>query len=267
VFSASDCLLSGAQSTGVLSDTWLWDGRTWHPAQSSADLLFNPATERMAGDPRTGQVVLVAFCPAAGALGISAKLPCPSSGSIPNPAMWTWDGTRWSVSAQSAPAEWTTSQGNEGLVADPSGQLTYFSQDLAPQVGKAASGSSTASVLTASGWQTIPVGAGPRYANGLFAATPDQRTLFVGVDGATWAWKSGWTQLGTGASPAFGLGAMAFDAATDQTVFFGGGRSSPTNPFSLDNITWTWDGSTWTQRGGAPGSSNASHIGASALSP
>jgi hypothetical protein len=263
-FSAADCLLAGAQSTGVLSDTWLWDGRTWHQARSSSDLLFNPATERIASDPRTGQVVLVAFCPAI-PLGNPAKLPCPSS--VPNPATWIWDGNQWSVSSQSAPVEWTTSQGNEGLVADPSGQLTYFSEDLAPQAGRSASASSTASVWTASGWQTIPVGGGPRYANGLFAATPDQRTVFVGIDGATWAWKSGWSQLATGASPAFGLGAMAFDAATNQTVFFGGEASSSANSLSLNNITWTWDGSTWTQHGGAPGSSNASHIGASASSP
>jgi hypothetical protein len=269
-FVPSDCLLGGPQPPTLYSDTWLWDGRTWQQAPATpTGPWFNPATARMATDPQTGRVVLVVYCPGIASQGKGVSLPCPTSASVPNPATFTWDGTQWRVSSDQAPAGWTLAQGNEGLVADaPAGRLSYFTEETAPMPGAPASGVSTVSFWTASGWQDGgTLNTAPRYGSGLFAATPDQRVLFIGFDGSNWSWNGSWARLSTRTAPGYGLGAVAYDGDTNQTVFFGGESSSAATSHSLSNSTWTWDGSTWTQRGGAPGSSNASHIGASASPP
>lgn len=67
----------------------------------------------------------------------------------------------------------------------------------------------------------------------------------------TWGWTgSAWSQLVSPGctnacpnSPALRLGAsMAYDAATNTVLLFGGGDDS-----GLLDDTWSWDGSTWTQ--------------------
>jgi PKD-like domain len=60
----------------------------------------------------------------------------------------------------------------------------------------------------------------------------------------TWNWDgTDWTKLSPLSSPSGRAGAsMAFDAATNQLILFGGADIS--GDF---NDTWSWDGSTWTQ--------------------
>lgn len=61
--------------------------------------------------------------------------------------------------------------------------------------------------------------------------------------GQTWEWNgSTWASVAsTGPSPRY-LHAMAFDAARQNTVLFGGLADG----VSRDTFTWTWNGSTWT---------------------
>jgi hypothetical protein len=76
----------------------------------------------------------------------------------------------------------------------------------------------------------------------------------VGEYGDTWTWNgTTWTEQHPATSPpARQNAAMAYDAATGNTVMFGGGRS-PRGQFHLFNDTWTWDGTTWTEQHPATG--------------
>src|ERR1700740_2428150 len=74
--------------------------------------------------------------------------------------------------------------------------------------------------------------------------------LFGGFDGSayfadTWIWRAGrWIQVTPANSPAARQGpGMAYDAATDTVVLFGGTAADGTD---LDD-TWTWNGEAWTQ--------------------
>jgi len=78
--------------------------------------------------------------------------------------------------------------------------------------------------------------------------------LFGGVDNNgtvlndTWSFNGvDWTQLTPTNSPSPRFWAsIAFDAARNQIVLFGG--SPAQNAVNLDNDTWTWDGTNWTQQ-------------------
>jgi hypothetical protein len=65
--------------------------------------------------------------------------------------------------------------------------------------------------------------------------------------GDTWTWDGrNWTRLNPASSPpGRSLGAMAYDAAGGNTVLFGGGWANSDAPVT---DTWTWDGTSWTQR-------------------
>ncbi len=73
-----------------------------------------------------------------------------------------------------------------------------------------------------------------------------------GVDSnETWLFEAGRWSLATGAMPSARSGAaMAYDAARDRIVLFGGYQSPPTTP-SLISDTWLFDGQTWTRDLGA----------------
>lgn len=67
--------------------------------------------------------------------------------------------------------------------------------------------------------------------------------LVVALSGATAGGQLRWTQRNPAMSPALRVShAMAYDAARNRTVVFGGRGIS-----GLMNDTWEWDGSTWTQ--------------------
>lgn len=68
----------------------------------------------------------------------------------------------------------------------------------------------------------------------------------------TWEWDgTQWAQRGTGGPPGRRGHAMAFDAARNRVVLFGG---ESFQPFMKLADTWEWDGSVWRERFGiAPG--------------
>jgi hypothetical protein len=72
----------------------------------------------------------------------------------------------------------------------------------------------------------------------------------LGPNDLTWTWNGVAWLLQRPAhhpSPRFGL-AMAYDSARSQAVLFGGTDCFVTNPCSVFNETWTWNGTDWTQR-------------------
>jgi hypothetical protein len=70
------------------------------------------------------------------------------------------------------------------------------------------------------------------------------------VLGDTWTWDgTTWTKQAPAASPPPRYGAvMAYDAATSTAVLFGGNDGVNGGSAGLLGDTWTWDGTTWTQR-------------------
>jgi N-acetylneuraminic acid mutarotase len=65
--------------------------------------------------------------------------------------------------------------------------------------------------------------------------------------GDTWEWDNeNWTQLEDIGPPARWGHGMAYDAARQRVVVFGGGTIQGTNAQSFGD-TWEWDGASWTQ--------------------
>ncbi|MGA2577178.1 MAG: hypothetical protein ABSH24_14260 [Bryobacteraceae bacterium] len=69
------------------------------------------------------------------------------------------------------------------------------------------------------------------------------------IYGDTWSWRGKWFTMSPAASPPARQGpGMACDAATGNTVLFGGSTAAPVGTGTSLNDTWTWDGTTWTQQ-------------------
>ena len=83
-----------------------------------------------------------------------------------------------------------------------------------------------------------------RHVTVIFGGTP-QTSGFLGD---TWTWDgTNWAQQAPATSPSPRWdSAMVYDAAIGKVVLFGGFDEVFGN-FQLENDTWTWDGTTWTQ--------------------
>jgi hypothetical protein len=126
---------------------------------------------------------------------------------------WTWDGSTWT---QLHPATSPSPRDNASLAYD-----------------------------AASGLVVLFGGADPRGTTG--------GAIGGKFFGDTWTWDgSNWTQMFPSVSPpARANASMVYDAATKQTVLFGGGGDGPravNQSLPSLNDTWTWDGSNWTQQ-------------------
>jgi hypothetical protein len=102
-------LFGGSGDSGLLNDTWTWDGTTWteqYPATSP------PARDvaSMAYDPATGNVVLFG-----------------GYGGSPLNDTWTWDGTTWT---EQTPATFPSARAYASIDYDPaSGDMVLFGGD------------------------------------------------------------------------------------------------------------------------------------------
>jgi hypothetical protein len=189
----------------------------------------------MAGDPATKQLVLF-------------------GGSEPTKGVflddtWNWTGTTWS---QLSPA--TSPPGRAG------GVLAY---DIATSQLITFGGRGSTGMLgdtwtwTGTTWSQLSPAISPSARNGYMMAydpATRQLVLFGGVEGSqlsdsdTWVWTgTTWTQMHPATSPSGrACGMMAYDLATKQLLLFGGDSANPVNR-QLDNDTWVWTGTTWTQ--------------------
>ncbi len=219
-------------NSGLLSDTWTWDGANWiqldpatsPPARYAASMTYDPATRQL--------VLFGGF----GAADNSDNLN----------DTWTWNGTDWTPEH---PATSPAARVNAGLAYNPhdAGIVLYGGTGPSP-FGQAAPPSDFFSdtwLWNGTDWiQEHPVTSPPARTNVclVYDQAAGQDILFggIGSDGSslgdTWAWDgSTWNQITTSTSPsARSVGAMAYDGATRQVVLFSGWNgSAPDDTWNL----------------------------------
>lgn len=153
---------------------------------------------------------------------------------------WEWDGTDWSLSATS------------GLQGHGFAELFYDSQ-MHHVIGL----DDFIWQWDGTTWTRVATVTSPRL---LAAASYDsdrsRYVVFGGIDSSAvtndaWEWnRVSWVQRTGGPSPGPRYGQIsAYDAVRKVTVVFGGVKSLSSLQFWGD--TWTWDGTSWSERFGA----------------
>lgn len=218
-------LFGGGGSSGLLTDTWLWDGTSWTPA-SPASSPSARSNASLAFDAAHNELLLFGGCTAT------------------STDTWAWTGSTW-VPRPSvlAPAGACAAQ----LAPDAQNHLVAFG-------GSQNGGKYTGDTWTWNGaWSRVvtPVAPASRSFQGMvYDAARSKTVLFGGTlqqggarAGDTWQWDgTRWAQaLLTSTPPARSSFAMDFDVARSRVVLFGGAYDSTT----LLGDTWTWDGTTW----------------------
>jgi hypothetical protein len=222
-------LFGGATGTrsGLLSDTWVWDGTTWSqaapttspPARYSASMAYDPATQQL--------VLFGGFGPAHKSHALNDT--------------WTWNGSSWT---QASPVTRPSARVLPSMAYDPAqGGIVLFG-GIAPSAFLSDTWTWNGTTWTQLSPATSPparVGASMAYDQ-----ATGQDVLFGGLDGGTgsngaifgdtWAWDgSTWSQVPTANSPPQrSVAVMAYDGATGQVVLFSGW-----NGFELPD-TWNF---------------------------
>jgi hypothetical protein len=229
-------------------DTWTWDGHTWtqqHPATSPGPIL----QASMAYDDATGLVVLFGGCPIGCQQGTNET--------------WTWNGSTWTLLH---PAISPSPRVSADMVYDAAiGKIVLFG-------GEGSNMSPLNDTWTWDGttWSKMyPTTSPSARLDASIAYDPATHSvvLFGGDDmGApiplltdTWTWNGiTWTKQHPATSPevsstsngiSYGtyptMTTMVWDDATQQMLLtLAGSDNSGQQKIQL---SWTWDGSTWTQ--------------------
>lgn len=204
--------------------TWTWDGSSW----SRQPVIGLPARQQFGFtfDSARGRAVLYGgFHRTNGYLADT----------------WEWDGTGWAQVAPTDPAP----NSSEALVYDSDHGLSILWGGNPP----------SAWAWDGGVWTRLTTD-GPSRRSGIAMAYDQARhetVLFGGGSGAgtffgeTWVLDSDVWRLAssTGPSPRTGH-AMAYDSGRGRVVLFGGGTIS-SGIWTLNDETWEWDGTTWSQ--------------------
>ena len=245
-------LFGGAFSDFSLSnDTWTWDGFTW-TKQSPVTRPPARTAHAMAYDAARGQVVMFGGA---------------SAGSFLNDT-WVWDGFNWTPKAAGPGARLLM-----GMAYDAARQQVVL---FGGSVGTPTPLGDTW-VWDGSSWTpkslSAPLGLRSNYRLA-YDEAHSQVVLFGGWNGSSlvdemWVWDGAtWTPKipVTGPPPPARQDyAIAYDANLQRVVLFSGIRP-PSAP--VDDITWLWDGTNWTDaspaaspsaRGGAAAAYDSAH--------
>lgn len=228
-----------AVGSGLLDDTWSWDGSNWVQLTSATS---PPARyDAMMGyDNATGQIVLFGGFGSAG-----------NTGNLND--TWTWDGTTWT---QATPAVSPPARVNGSMAYDLANQaLVLFGGTPTTTSQSTPPGDflNDTWVFDGTNWKQLFPAVSPR-ARANVLMSYDQATgqdiIFggVGTDGSslgdTWAWDGAtWTQVATTTGPSpRSPGAMAYDGATAQVVLFSGWEGfAPVDTWNLGAL-YTFNG-------------------------
>jgi hypothetical protein len=227
-------LFGGDGISGLLNDTWEWDGINW---TQKFPVASPPARgyHALAYDIAHGVVVLF------GGWGGSSDLG----------DTWTWDGKTWT---QKFPSASPPARDYHALAYDSArGKVVLFGGHISSSPYRV----NDTWEWDGSNWtQKLPVASPPkREGHALaFDGTRGKAVLFGGVDSDhlsdAWEWNGiNWMQKNPAASPPEREAhALVFDNANGRIVLFGGyGRVSLGHDILSD--TWEWDG----QGDGKPG--------------
>ena len=224
-------VFGGDNQTGILGDTWTFDGKTWAQVKTSTAPKAR-LNAMMAYDRKIRKLVL--FGGSAGLLRLSDT--------------WLWDGAT-STWTQANPK--TVPPGASGpiLFTDPAnGQVDMFGGNRGMFYSR------DTFRWTGTDWKMLKLNLlkspYPRMSS-VIVVDPVRKNvvLFGGISDNwvtqnTWTWDgSKWTQLNPAHQPpTLYRTTGAFDPQLQEVVVFGGGSSAEDQ-----NITWAWDGSDWTQ--------------------
>ncbi len=222
-------LFGGYSTTGIVNDTWLWNGTNW----TQANPVSSPparAAEAMVYDPVHNQTVMFGgLTSASNRLGDT----------------WLWDGSNWT---QAIPVNSPSARDGAMMVFDAatSQVLLFGGVDLngAPK--------NDTWVWNGSNWVAQAPSTSPsaRADGGIaYDAATGQVVLLGGNYGTqymndTWLWNGAtWTQQLPATSPSVRQApGMVYDTALNEVVMFGGDN----NGTALSD-TWAYNGTTWTQ--------------------
>lgn len=215
-------------STPYLGDTWEWNGSAW--MQKSSDGPSGRWAHAMAYDAARGVTVLF------GGFNTEGRLD----------DTWTWDGVTWTSKGAGPSARW----GHAMAYDSCQDEVVLFGGDTGTANGETW-------IWNGTTWsEEMVVGPSPRRNSAMaFDSTRCRAVLFGGDvsvsqapeirNGETWEWdgktRTWELRSSNGPSPRRDH-KMAYDAARNVTVLFGG---SPDGPVSGE--TWEWDGVTWSR--------------------
>jgi hypothetical protein len=205
-------LFGGADDSGELSDTWIWDGTSW----TQQNVTGPSARESPAGALLNGTVMLFGGT---------------SSGDLDLTDTWTWDGSAWHAFTGAGP----TSSVN-GLASTLGSNIVFLGGD---------SGSASTWLWNGTAW-TLATNYGPINTIGWAATTLNDAVLLVGND-ALWGYtaSAGWNQNSADDGvPEIQNPGQSPNAATlgSNLVLF----NAEADTFGTSNQTWTYDGTNWT---------------------
>jgi Galactose oxidase, central domain len=214
-------LFGGGGRNGHLADTWEWDGKNWaliKPTNSPS----GRSSHAMAYDAARKRVVLFGGV-RGGALGET----------------WEWDGKNWT---QSKPLSSPSARWHHAMVYDAARQRTVLF---------GGHGMADTWVWDGKNWTLIKPTNSPsiRYSHAMAYDSARRLTVLFGGRGTggfpelgdTWEWDGkNWTLMKSVSSPApRAAHTMAYDAARQRTVLFGGYDKAYSN---ILGETWEWDG-------------------------
>ncbi len=263
--------------------TWLWNGSDWKKESvSTPSTGYGSGT--LATDPVSGRVLLITVGPfAEPALGAAQPaIACPMQGTampdaqpkcpvfpVPEP-VWSWNGHAWKAIATTGGGWPSGVMGSSVIVDAVTGRLAVFGGEfIAPlpaqcpscltgmPVTQSSCCQGTVRVWNGGSWKQIAIyTTGPRMPGGTCGGDPAALSdVYLTSDGQTWLWTGTWKRVHPDTTPPSLSGAAAtYDATTGHVVLFGG-FAAGAHASGLYDQTWTWDGTTWTMRGGSKGPS------------
>jgi len=222
-------LFGGKGNSGLMNDTWLFDGTNWTQVQTpaapgpryGASLAFDKATQK-----------LVLFG------GVQSL-------NVFYSDTWLWDGATQTW-AQATPVHSPPGLNGAMEFTDPrSGRVMLFGGLLAQGAQQ-----DTNYRWTGTTWKILRLNPRPQ-ARAFADVSPDFANHSIVLHGGfsspldtdnTWVWDGAvWALQSPPAQPPFtNFSSSGYDAALKSVVIFGGLANGYEH-----NITWSWDGSTW----------------------
>lgn len=249
-YQAGQVSSASAQASGLLAETWAWDGTAWSHLSPATE----PPAERgaaMAVDPISGHLLLMggdSFAETVNAQQQNVPIWSPNNGT------WLWDGTTWTRVADNPrqggwPALAVDQATGQLLVNSPDIRGVMTTDDL--ETGGPAWYGQGSYLWTGSAWRSVPttgqvfhtLGSAIAYDpiskrliqyGGSGQASTDQTQAYDGTS---------WKLLDPQTVPQGGPPMAATDENTGQIVML---TPSPDHPDLL--ATWTWNGSDWVRQ-------------------